>query len=1157
MSVNLCGNEKKATKTFKSTRYRMTPNVFRTLKLSLLFTATFLTVGARETVEKVSLNIKNGSIESALTSITRQTGVRFHYNPDALSKYKPLDVSFNNLTLEEAIKICLKDKALSYKIDALQNIVNIRTGITPNSYNENEETPDAPQETQIKGTVKADDDGSTLAGATVTVKGTKRNTLTDNKGNFTISAAEGATLIISYVGYDNKEIKVNASGNYNIKLVLTASSVNDAVVTGMYVRPKANFTGASMSFSAEEISKVSNSNLLNALQSLDPSFQLTENLNLGSNPNVLANVVLRSGNSLVDLSQTSTVPFDYANGANVPLFILDGFEVPLQRINDLDINRVIRVDILKDAAATSIYGSRAANGVIVIETLRPKPGKLRFTYIGNVNVEAPDLTSYNLLNAREKFDLENKVNAYTFYNWNFREQDLAYFYNARLAAIESGINTDWISQPVQTGIGNKHSLYIEGGSEDVLYGLNLTYNNITGAMKGSDRRTITGNTYLSYRVKNFQFRNDLTINANVANNSPYGSFTQYTRLNPYWTPYDDEGNYKVYLEDVRNIYGNRLTNFDLYNNLDGQAVGRATNPLYNASLNIVDRNSYNNLINNFSTQWQASPWLRFTGRFAFQYQQDQSDKFLPAQHTSFVTKPTFEKGTYTKGHGNRSSYESTITADFNKTIGKNQFYATVGTTIQEVKFNTESVTVQGFPNPKLDQLVLGNGYAEGARPIGSESITRLFGLLSNVSYTYDNRYLLDFSFRSDGSSQFGTEKRFAPFWAAGAGWNLHNESFVKQLSFVDRLKIRYSYGYTGSQNFASYLGITTNQYYNNSDYRGVIGTYLLGFGNSSLEWQKTIKNNIGADITLFKKFDVTANYFIEKTNGSIASISTAPSTGFSSYSENMGDVIARGWEVYARYNIFNNNVKRNNLSVFVNIVSVKNKIERVSNTIAALNEKADNEKSTRPVTRYAAGQSTTSIWAVPSLGIDPSTGYEIFVKKSGELTNVYSPLDQVIVGDLRPKFEGTFGPNLELNGWGFNGYFRFRYGGQAYNQTLVERVENVAVAYYNVDRRVYEDRWMKPGDVVPFKGIIDNNGISISEQTYATSRFVQDDNLLSLENVSVYYRFPERLNKRLNLQNTKISLFASDIFRISSIKRERGLDYPFARTISLQIQTSF
>ncbi len=1157
-------------------RGHITLKVLRRMKLTiLLLTTVLLQVSANGISQNVSLRVKDAPLEQVFKLIEQQTGYGFLYTTKTMRGAEKVSIDLKNVPLKQALQQLLRNQGMSFSMPAGSNTIVIRKQgkvIDPVSVPSVQPTTIAPtvqQLAEIKGIVKSDDSGEPLVGATITVKGTKTVTLTDARGEFSINASPGTVLVITYVGYVAQEITIKKSDYYEVKLATSPTSVNETVVTGVYVRPKSNFTGASSSFTSEDIARVSNSNVLNALQSLDPSFQLMENLNLGSNPNVLPDVVLRSGNSLVDLGGSSTVPFDYANGANTPLFILDGFEVPLQRINDLDINRIAKVDILKDAAATSIYGSRAANGVIVIETIRPKEGKLRFTYMGNISVEAPDLSSYNLLNAREKFDLENVVNAYSFSGWNFREEDLGFFYNQRLAAIERGVNTDWISQPVQTGIGTKHAIYVEGGANDALYGVNLAYNRITGAMKGSDRQTLTGNTFLSYRVKKFQFRNDLTINVNKANNSPYGSFLKYTRLNPYWTPYDSVGNMKVYLEDVRNLGGARLTNFDFYDNLHWYdypslfvnpaepRIGRPTNPLYNAGLNIVDQTSYNNIVNNFSTQWQAAQWLKFTGRFAYQYQADESDEFLPAQHTAFVNKPTFEKGSYTKGYGKRQSMEGMVTADMNKLIGLHQFFATVGANIQQTKYNTESFRVEGFPNPRLDQLVLGNRFPQDTKPTGTESIVRLFGLLSNVSYSYANKYLLDFSFRSDGSSQFGALRRFAPFWSAGAGWNIHNEEAIRELGFVDRLKLRYSFGYTGSQNFASYQAISTSQYYTSSDYRGVIGTYLLGFGNDALAWQKTQKSNFGADITLFKKLDITGNYFIEKTQGSIATISTAPSTGFISYAENMGDVIGRGWELYLRYNILNNNAKRNNLSVFANLFSVRNKIEKVSSTIAAMNARADTAKSSRPITRYAEGQSTSAIWAVPSKGIDPASGYEIFVKRDGSLSNIYDPRDQVIIGDSRPKLEGTFGTNLELNGIGFNVFFRFRYGGQAYNQTLVERVENVTVAYYNVDRRVYEDRWQQPGDITFFKGLVDYAGFTINAPTYTTSRFVQNDNLLALENLTMYYRFSNSLNKKLGLENTRISFFTSNVFRVSSIRRERGLDYPFAKTFSLQIQTSF
>lgn len=1125
---------------------------FFLMKLTSIFILiATLQVSAEGYSQQVTLSEKNAPMEKVFKSIRAQTGYVFFYDVSILKEASPVTIHVKNTPLDNALQQCFQGQPLTYYMVGKTIVVDIKQ-----KEDAGKTVTEAPVAIEIRGKV-INENGDPLVSASVTIKGTKTTVISNSDGIFNVNANPGDVLIVSYVGYDSKEITVKNNAFIEVKLITSPKSINETVVMGLYSRPKSNFTGASSSFSAQDIEKVSNSNVLNVLSALDPSFQLMESLNFGSDPNALSEVVLRSGNSLADLSNSTEIPFNYGNSPNVPLFILDGFETTLQRIQDLDINRIAKVDILKDAAATSIYGSRAANGVIVIETIRPKEGKLRFTYIGNLSVEAPDLSSYNLLNAREKFALENTVNAYTFYNWNEREEQLSFFYNDRLAAIERGVNTDWIAQPVQTGLGTKQSIYAEGGTGDVLYGVNVSYNKVSGAMKGSDRQTLSGNTYLTYRVKKFQFRNDLTINANKGNNSPYGSFTQYTRLNPYWTPYDSVGNMKVYLEDVRDLSGNRLTNFDVYDNLDGQGVGRPTNPLYNASLNLVDQTSYNNIINNFSIQWQAAQWLRFTGRFAYQYQADESDRFLPAQHTSFVTKPTFEKGTYTKGYGKRNNFESLITADFNKAFGRNQIFATAGANIQQTKYHTESFTVQGFPNPRLDQLVLGNQFPEGSKPTGSESLTRLLGFLSNVSYTYDNKYLLDFSFRTDGSSQFGSQKRFAPFWSAGAGWNLHNETAIRNLGFINRLKVRYSFGYTGSQNFASYQGITTNQYYTNSDYRGVIGTYLLGYGNSALAWQKTAKSNVGADMTLFNKLDITANFFVEKTQGSIAIISTAPSTGFDHYSDNMGDVIGRGWELYTRYNLINDLSNRNNLSFFVNLFSVKNKIEKVSNTIAALNEKANNTKDSRPITRYAAGQSTTAIWAVPSMGIDPSTGYEIFLKRDGSLTNVYDPLDQVIVGDERPKLEGTFGTNMEINGIGVNIYFRFREGGQAYNQTLVERIENVSAAYYNVDRRVYEERWKQPGDISFFKGLIDYAGFAISEPTYTTSRFVQNDNVLQLDNLSVYYRFPNSLNKRLGVENTRITFYTTDVFRLSTIQRERGLDYPFAKTFSIQLQTSF
>lgn len=1097
----------------------------------------------------VSIKLENEDLISAIKKIESSTPFRFLYRTSDVRNIDNLTYNAGTTSVQNLVKSLLAGSQLTFKQ------IDDRILITRATEKVAKVVPVAKFQI-ITGTVFDAKTKDRIPGATVALKNGQTKVLTDERGNFRINAAVDDVLLISYIGYETQEITVTKPV-LEVRLQESAQSLKGVVVTGIFSQNKSTFTGAARTFNAQELSKVSNNNVLSALKSLDPSFQLPENLNMGSNPNVLPDVVLRGGNTLVDISQaTVNNPFNYQPAPNSPLFILDGFETTLQRINDLDMNRIASVTILKDAGATAIYGSRGANGVIVIEMIRPVDGQLRVSYNANMSVEAPDLSGYDLLNAREKFELEDRSR--TFYdNFNFRQDQMDYYRQSRLLAVQQGVNTDWISKPVRTGIGQKHNLYVEGGADAVSYGLNLTYDQKTGVMKSSDRNTTTANSFLSYRLKNFQFRNDLTLTFNKANNSPYGSFTQYTQLNPYWSPYNADGSFKVYLEDVTDpLNGGRLTNFDNFNNLNGY-TGRPVNPLYNASLNLRDENKFTAITNNFETRWQAREWLRLTGRVAYTIQNDQSDIFLPAQHSSFAAKPTFEKGSYTRGTGRNQRLEGFLTGEANKTFDKHFLSASATLNVKENSYDTQRIRVEGFPNPNLDQLILGNQYPAGGKPTGTEGIVRSIGTLVRGAYAYDNRYLFDATYRLDGSSLFGSDRRYAPFWSLGAGWNIKNEAFFADVESMREFRLRYTVGTTGSESFESFKGVSTSQYFTDREYRGIIATYLLGFGNSALAWQKTLKNNIGVDLS-FDRFSITANYFNERTKGSIAFISSAPSTGFGGYYDNMGDVVNKGYELYGRYNLIANPANRNNWSVFANLFHVTNKIEKISSTIQALNNRSNTVNSTTPLPRYAEGQSKNAIWAVKSLGIDPASGNEIFETLNGDKTTVYNPADQRIVGDATPDLQGTFGTNMEIKGFGFNVYIRFNIGGDAYNQTLIDRVENVNVRYYNVDRRVYNERWTQSGDIAFFKGILDNTGTPINTpRTFASSRFVQKNSFIAGESASIYYRFSDKLNNKIGLQNTKVTLFGSDIFRSSTIKRERGLDYPFSHSYTLQLQTSF
>lgn len=348
--------------------------------------------------------------------------------------------------------------------------------------------------------------------------------------------------------------------------------LDDVVVNGIYERKKESFTGAATVVQKEELMRNGSQNLLQNLKNIDPSFKIVDNMELGSDPNKMPEIQMRGQQSLTDVNGT------YTGNPNQPLFILDGFETDLTTVYDLDMNRVETVVLLKDAAAKAIYGSKAANGVVVIETRKPNPGKLKVTYKGDLNITVPDLTGYNLCNAREKYDVDKTFGTFSD-DWS-KEQYL----NNIMKSIASGVDTDWLAQPLRTGIGHRHSVYLEGGDKRLRYGVDLLYNDLKGVMKGSDRKTFTGGFSLSYRYKSLLFRNQFNVTLNHADNSPYGSFSEYATLNPYWSPYDETG-------ALKQIAGSTGCG-----GLIGVTVG---NPMWNATIGTKDFSKYTGLSNNF------------------------------------------------------------------------------------------------------------------------------------------------------------------------------------------------------------------------------------------------------------------------------------------------------------------------------------------------------------------------------------------------------------------------------------------------------------------------------------------------------------------------------------------------------------------------------
>lgn len=991
----------------------------------------------------------------------------------------------------------------------------------------------------IQGVV-TDESGEPLPGAHVAVvkvhpTDALHAVATDGNGHFELTfPANVQQITVSFIGYKTKTVTLlpPPDNSYQIQLEADAQAIEEVVVNGAFTRKANTFSGAVITVKGEELRRVGNQNILQSLKNIDPSFLQIENLSAGSNPNALPDFQMRGASSIGSLQG------EFSSSANQPLFILDGFETDLTKILDLDMNQVESLTTLKDATAKAIYGAKAANGVIVIETKRPSSGRLKVSYNGGVSIEAPDLTSYDLCNAMEKLEVENMAGLFTSDN-ALTQISLDKTYTNKLREILAGSDTDWKAQPTRVGVGHKHSLQLEGGDDSMLYGIDLSYNHIAGVMKGSERNTLSGGITLSYRVKDFVFRNKLTIDYNNSDNSPYGTFDQYCRMNPYSRLYDENGNL------VKNYS---------YTNISGQ-VGDYYNPLYNTTLNTKDNSTYTNITNNFYAEWQATQHLRLTGRLGYVRKSTTADIFKPANHTDFAQESdTYHKGSYSKTSGTFTDLSADLGASYSMQFDKHLFFLNGQISMSDQKSLGNTLTAQGFPNDFMDDISFGTHYEKDGRPTGTENISRTAGVLLSLNYSFDERYLFDANYRLQASSETSKDNRWGNFWSVGGGWNIHNEGFLKNSEVINRLKLRVSYGFTGNQNSNSFAATPTFLYYANTSYNGSIGSYLAALANPDLHWEEKYDTNIGIDFDLFNnRLSGRLDYYISTTNGQVTAVTVPYTTGFSTYTANLGKVENKGFEAYLNYKVYDN--KRDYINVYGSVARNKNKLKEISDGLRAWNDNQNKEmleeNITAPMVKFYEGCSMNAIWAVKSMGIDPQNGKEIFVKRDGSVTYEYDPDDQVVCGDGQPKFNGLIGFNGEIKGFGFSVAANYRWGGQIYNSTLVDKVENAPIEY-NVDRRVFTDRWQKAGDVALYKSVADRS------TTYATSRFVEDYNTFTLSSLSLYYDFYNcRFMKNSFLERLKISAYTNDLFTISSVKTERGTSYPFARTFSFSVQATF
>lgn len=639
---------------------------------------------------------------------------------------------------------------------------------------------------------------------------------------------------------------------------------------------------------------------------------------------------------------------------------------------------------------------------------------------------------------------------------------------------------------------------------------------------------------MTYRIDKFAFTNQTNItNTDVEN--PTVSFSDFARTNPFYDKYNEYGEIDQVIEEIQTISG---------------GTQYITNPLWDLNQKSYDRNNQLSFTNNFQIEYRPLPELRIRGKLGIIVGRSNSKQFDSPEMSKYLNTDQLKRGSYSESNTKSSSYDGSLDISYGKTFGKHTVNAIGGMQISENNSNLSMFQAIGYSSDLFSNPNFANGYPEGGRPSSSISKSRTASYYANFNYGYQLRYLLDFNLRTDGSSVYGVNNPFSTTWSLGLGWNIHNEAFFNKNGVLNYLKLRYSVGNPGNANLNAKMANSIYTYY--TQYPNMFGLAALisSWGNSGLKWQRTNEHNVGVDIEMFhNRLRLSTDFFIKKTDPLLLSIDFPPSTGISQVPMNIGAMKNIGTTFTGSYIIIRK--PDMNWTVNANLRHIRTTYYNIGDLLEKYNEKG---RTNQTLTRYYDGASNTALYAVRSAGIDPMTGNEIFIRKDGSYTFKWDSADEVICGDSTPDVEGAFGTSFYWKGFSVNAIFSYRYGGQAFLSTLFNKVENISDVQvkYNQDKRALYDRWQKPGDIAKFKRIDDTSTTNMS------SRFIADDNTLELSTVSVGYETTAgKWLQSIGASSFNVRIYGNNLFRLSTIKEERGIDYPFSRRISASVGIRF
>ncbi len=967
------------------------------------------------------------------------------------------------------------------------------------------------QEKTISGTVT--DETGALPGVSIIIKGTTTGTETDFDGKYTIKANAGDVLQFSFIGMTTKEVVIGTSNTINV--VLEADNIlEEVVVVGYGTKAKRATTGSITTIKAAEIETVPVANFAESLQGKATGLQ---SISASGQP---------GSNSAVRIRGTASV-----NGNVEPLYIIDGIPIssnsdsdlgsggldvgnrdPLSNINPSDIESVT---ILKDASSTSIYGARAANGIIMITTKKGKQGKAKFEFSSQTSVSARAYTDFEVLNTSEFIELH-------------READVNAGVSPALAVLNypnNDVNTDWseLAYIDWKAITTRHNLSVRGGTEKMNYFISLGHLNQEGIAVGSGIERLSSNLNLQAKA---------TDNIRVGMNMSYSRTSQKTSLaesaffaSPVVATYLFRPTSSPYLANgtpnpVNPVTGGTSFIQDMFYDDEGSITDRIIGSVYGE----ID------ILNDFTFKTKFG-----SDRSFFNYK-----SFGSNLNTSNPSG-----GAATRVYQEVYNWTVTNTLRWSKDINDNHHLdILLGQEMNKEGADDFTVDVEDFPNGILQNI------GSAATVTGHDSNTGDSSLESyflNANYDFNKKYHLNATIRRDASSRFGPNNKWGNFWSVGANWVISNESFMENTEWVDILKLKSSYGIQGNLPDDRYLwqGILLNDTYNESPASFPSSTKQ----NLDLKWEEQQMFNVGLEFGLFGRISGEVAYFNRETVDLIFPKTFEGSSGFIESFSNEGDFVNKGIEVELSYHMIK--TEDFNWTLGGNITFITNEVTRL-----ASGTEGPDSFYTREV-----GEAWNTFFLERWAGVDVATGSPMWYDANDNITFNYSEASREKVGKADPDFYGGFSSDINYKNWVLSAALSYQYGNDIYNNT--SRITNSDGAFSGFNQsREQLDRWQQPGDVSENPIRITGNG---SQSNQRSTRWLEDGSYIRLRNVMLGYNLPKSLTDKTFLSGGRIYMQGTNLFTFTDFNGdpEQTLDgqhwfvYPNAKTVSLGINLSF